>query len=228
MLGFPLWHCEMGRWGDPSLTAVALGAPKGLKVPHMCPVAPCNCFLGYFAQARGHVSQSSPPSQVALALCTAWASCGALANHQSSPSSLNWGTGGPAHPLETVGLTWHHHDAENGEWAIKHRPARKIINSEHFTPDDIQYQQVIFYLIIQRKPLFYIINIIVPCVLISAMAVLVYFLPAKGTVGPCHCGHGDVQGDSSTLGRAPCPPCAWGPSESSLTHSCSIWIDGSV
>ncbi|POI34146.1 hypothetical protein CIB84_002100 [Bambusicola thoracicus] len=51
---------------------------------------------------------------------------------------------------------------ENGEWAIKHRPARKIINSGRFTPDDIQYQQVIFYLIIQRKPLFYIINIIVP------------------------------------------------------------------
>ncbi|KFV51993.1 Acetylcholine receptor subunit gamma, partial [Gavia stellata] len=75
---------------------------------------------------------------------------------------------------------------ENGEWAIKHRPARKIINSEHFTPDDTQYyQQVIFYLIIQRKPLFYIINIIVPCVLISAMAVLVYFLPAKAGGQKC-------------------------------------------
>ncbi|XP_061204723.1 acetylcholine receptor subunit gamma isoform X4 [Neopsephotus bourkii] len=74
---------------------------------------------------------------------------------------------------------------ENGEWAIKHRPARKIINSEQFTPDDTQYQQVIFYLIIQRKPLFYIINIIVPCVLISAMAVLVYFLPAKAGGQKC-------------------------------------------
>ncbi|XP_036244838.2 acetylcholine receptor subunit gamma [Molothrus aeneus] len=74
---------------------------------------------------------------------------------------------------------------ENGEWAIKHRPARKIINSEHFTPDDIQYQQVIFYLIIQRKPLFYVINIIVPCVLISAMGVLVYFLPAKAGGQKC-------------------------------------------
>ncbi|NXL86102.1 ACHG protein, partial [Alectura lathami] len=74
---------------------------------------------------------------------------------------------------------------ENGEWAIKHRPARKIINSGHFTPDDIQYQQVVFYLIIQRKPLFYIINIIVPCVLISSMAVLVYFLPAKAGGQKC-------------------------------------------
>ncbi|NWU99005.1 ACHG protein, partial [Upupa epops] len=74
---------------------------------------------------------------------------------------------------------------ENGEWAIKHRPARKVINSEQFTPDDIQYQQIIFYLIIQRKPLFYVINIIVPCVLISAMAVLVYFLPAKAGGQKC-------------------------------------------
>uniref|UniRef100_A0A8B9EGD2 Cholinergic receptor nicotinic gamma subunit n=1 Tax=Anser cygnoides TaxID=8845 RepID=A0A8B9EGD2_ANSCY len=74
---------------------------------------------------------------------------------------------------------------ENGEWAIKHRPARKIINSGHFTPDDTQYQQVVFYLIIQRKPLFYIINIIVPCVLISSMAVLVYFLPAKAGGQKC-------------------------------------------
>ncbi|NWX89125.1 ACHG protein, partial [Nothoprocta pentlandii] len=74
---------------------------------------------------------------------------------------------------------------ENGEWAIKHRPARKIINAGHFTPDDIQYQQVIFYLIIQRKPLFYVINIIVPCVLISSMAVLVYFLPAKAGGQKC-------------------------------------------
>lgn len=99
---------------------------------------------------------------------------------------------------------WHHRVAENGEWAIKHRPARKIINSGRFTPDDIQYQQVIFYLIIQRKPLFYIINIIVPCVLISSMAVLVYFLPAKGTLAGGHrgevigtwaSGHG---GDGST------------------------------
>uniref|UniRef100_A0A674J706 Cholinergic receptor nicotinic gamma subunit n=1 Tax=Terrapene triunguis TaxID=2587831 RepID=A0A674J706_9SAUR len=69
---------------------------------------------------------------------------------------------------------------ENGEWAIKHRPAKKIVNAERFTPDDLGYQQVVFYLIIQRKPLFYVINIIVPCVLISSVAVVVYFLPAKG------------------------------------------------
>ncbi|XP_041094262.1 acetylcholine receptor subunit epsilon [Polyodon spathula] len=67
---------------------------------------------------------------------------------------------------------------ENGEWAIKHRPAKVVINPR-YTPNDLEYQEVHFNLIIQRKPLFYIINIIVPCVLISSLAVLAYFLPAQ-------------------------------------------------
>ncbi|KAM4694890.1 acetylcholine receptor subunit gamma [Discoglossus pictus] len=73
---------------------------------------------------------------------------------------------------------------ENGEWAIKHMPAKKIIN-HHLSPDDLNYQEIVFFLIIQRKPLFYIINIIVPCVLISSVSVLVYFLPAKAGGQKC-------------------------------------------
>lgn len=72
---------------------------------------------------------------------------------------------------------------ENGEWAIKHRPAKKVIN-RRYTKDDQEYQEVIFFLIIQRKPLFYIINIIVPCVLFSSLCLLVYYLPAKGLPPP--------------------------------------------
>ncbi|KAI4874979.1 hypothetical protein NFI96_026517, partial [Prochilodus magdalenae] len=67
---------------------------------------------------------------------------------------------------------------ENGEWAIKHRPARKLTNPR-YSPDDLEYQEVYFNLIIQRKPLFYIINIILPCSLISSLVVLAYFLPAQ-------------------------------------------------
>ncbi|KAB5522676.1 hypothetical protein PHYPO_G00162210 [Pangasianodon hypophthalmus] len=67
---------------------------------------------------------------------------------------------------------------ENGEWVIKHRPARKITNTR-YSPDDLEYQEVYFNLIIQRKPLFYIINIILPCSLISSLVVLAYFMPAK-------------------------------------------------
>ncbi|KAG7484859.1 hypothetical protein MATL_G00053830 [Megalops atlanticus] len=67
---------------------------------------------------------------------------------------------------------------ENGEWAIRHRPAKKVINPR-YSPDDLEYQEVHFNLIIQRKPLFYIINIILPCALISSLVVLAYFLPAQ-------------------------------------------------
>ncbi|XP_026576795.1 acetylcholine receptor subunit delta [Pseudonaja textilis] len=66
---------------------------------------------------------------------------------------------------------------ENGEWAIIHRPARKNINS--LVPrDSNKHQDVTFYLIIKRKPLFYIINIVTPCILIAFMIVLVFYLPA--------------------------------------------------
>ncbi|TSY27763.1 Acetylcholine receptor subunit gamma [Bagarius yarrelli] len=67
---------------------------------------------------------------------------------------------------------------ENGEWVIKHRPAKRVVN-ERYSRDELDYQELIFFLVIQRKPLFYVINIIVPCVLFSSLGLLVYFLPAK-------------------------------------------------
>uniref|UniRef100_G3U7T2 Cholinergic receptor nicotinic gamma subunit n=1 Tax=Loxodonta africana TaxID=9785 RepID=G3U7T2_LOXAF len=66
---------------------------------------------------------------------------------------------------------------ENGEWEIIHRPAR--VNVDPSVPlDSPSRQDVTFYLIIRRKPLFYVINILVPCVLISFMVNLVFYLPA--------------------------------------------------
>ncbi|XP_038604933.1 acetylcholine receptor subunit delta [Tachyglossus aculeatus] len=66
---------------------------------------------------------------------------------------------------------------ENGEWEIVHRPARKNIDPR--APlDSTGRQDITFYLIIRRKPLFYVINILVPCVLISFMINLVFYLPA--------------------------------------------------
>ncbi|KAG8136315.1 hypothetical protein E2320_009271, partial [Naja naja] len=66
---------------------------------------------------------------------------------------------------------------ENGEWEIIHRPARKNINP--LVPrDSNKHQDITFYLIIKRKPLFYIINIVTPCILIAFMIVLVFYLPA--------------------------------------------------
>ncbi|XP_068262378.1 acetylcholine receptor subunit delta isoform X3 [Nyctibius grandis] len=66
---------------------------------------------------------------------------------------------------------------ENGEWEIIHRPARKNIHPEN-PPDTSEHQDITFYLIIKRKPLFYVINIVTPCILIAFMVILVFYLPA--------------------------------------------------
>ncbi|XP_007125086.2 acetylcholine receptor subunit delta [Physeter macrocephalus] len=66
---------------------------------------------------------------------------------------------------------------ENGEWEIVHRPARINVDPSA-SLDSPSRQDVTFYLIIRRKPLFYAINILVPCVLISFMINLVFYLPA--------------------------------------------------
>ncbi|KAM4695004.1 acetylcholine receptor subunit delta [Discoglossus pictus] len=66
---------------------------------------------------------------------------------------------------------------ENGEWEIVHIPAKKNIDRS-VPPESTKHQDITFYLIIQRKPLFYIINILAPCVLIALLANLVFYLPA--------------------------------------------------
>lgn len=71
----------------------------------------------------------------------------------------------------------HLRSAENGEWEVIHRPAKKN-TYKHIPMESSKHQDITFYLIIKRKPLFYIVNIIIPCVLISFLASLVYYLPA--------------------------------------------------
>lgn len=84
--------------------------------------------------------------------------------------------------------------AENGEWAIRHRPAKMLLDPAAAADEEAGPQKVVFYLLIQRKPLFYVINIIAPCVLISSVAILIYFLPAKGTQSPGKGSPGSGQG----------------------------------
>ncbi|XP_046500431.1 acetylcholine receptor subunit gamma isoform X4 [Equus quagga] len=74
---------------------------------------------------------------------------------------------------------------ENGEWAIRHRPAKMLLDAGAAPAEGAGHQKVVFYLLIQRKPLFYVINIIAPCVLISSVAILIYFLPAKAGGQKC-------------------------------------------
>ncbi|KAL7982920.1 hypothetical protein Chor_013526, partial [Crotalus horridus] len=73
---------------------------------------------------------------------------------------------------------------ENGEWAIERRPARRIL-APLAGLEAPGFSEIHYSLIIQRKPLFYVINIIVPCVLISSLVVLVYFVPAQAGGQKC-------------------------------------------
>uniref|UniRef100_UPI00398E9729 neuronal acetylcholine receptor subunit beta-4-like n=1 Tax=Pristiophorus japonicus TaxID=55135 RepID=UPI00398E9729 len=61
----------------------------------------------------------------------------------------------------------------SGEWDIVSLPGRR-----NEIPTDPKYVDITYDFIIKRKPLFYTINLIIPCVLITSLAILVFYLPS--------------------------------------------------
>ncbi|XP_069739995.1 neuronal acetylcholine receptor subunit beta-2 [Narcine bancroftii] len=61
----------------------------------------------------------------------------------------------------------------SGEWDIVSLPGRR-----NEIPTDPTYVDITYDFIIKRKPLFYTINLIIPCILITSLAILVFYLPS--------------------------------------------------
>uniref|UniRef100_A0A8C0VDA1 Cholinergic receptor nicotinic alpha 2 subunit n=1 Tax=Cyanistes caeruleus TaxID=156563 RepID=A0A8C0VDA1_CYACU len=65
---------------------------------------------------------------------------------------------------------------ESGEWAII--DATGTYNSKKYDCCTEIYPDITFCFVIRRLPLFYTINLIIPCLLISCLTVLVFYLPS--------------------------------------------------
>ncbi|XP_072906480.1 neuronal acetylcholine receptor subunit alpha-2-like [Hemitrygon akajei] len=65
---------------------------------------------------------------------------------------------------------------ESGEWAIVN--AVGTYNSEKYDCCYEVYVDITYSFIIRRMPLFYTVNLIIPCLLISCLTVLVFYLPS--------------------------------------------------
>ncbi|XP_063710433.1 acetylcholine receptor subunit alpha-like [Symsagittifera roscoffensis] len=68
---------------------------------------------------------------------------------------------------------------KSGEWEIIGIPAQKHIISYEECCGAVAYADVTYYVILQRKPLFYTMTLIGPCVLISFLTVLVFYVPCE-------------------------------------------------
>ncbi|XP_024420987.1 acetylcholine receptor subunit beta isoform X1 [Desmodus rotundus] len=98
-------------------------------------------------------------------------------SYDSSEVSLHTGLGPDGQERQEV----HIHEGtfiENGQWEIIHKPSRLIQPPvDPRRGREGQREEVTFYLIIRRKPLFYLVNVIAPCILITLLAIFVFYLP---------------------------------------------------
>ena len=66
---------------------------------------------------------------------------------------------------------------QNVEWDIMQANAKRNVKTYTCCPNDF-YPDVTFTFTLRRKPLFYTINLILPCIVITALSFLVFYLPS--------------------------------------------------
>uniref|UniRef100_A0A8C0DGE6 Acetylcholine receptor subunit beta n=1 Tax=Balaenoptera musculus TaxID=9771 RepID=A0A8C0DGE6_BALMU len=98
-------------------------------------------------------------------------------SYDSSEVSLQTGLGPDGQERQEV----HIHEGtfiENGQWEIIHKASRLIQPPvDPRGEGERRREEVTLYLIIRRKPLFYLVNVIAPCILITLLAIFVFYLP---------------------------------------------------
>lgn len=62
------------------------------------------------------------------------------------------------------------------EWDIMKVPA--VRNEKYYSCCEEPYPDIMFYINLRRKTLFYTVNLIIPCVGISFLSILVFYLPS--------------------------------------------------
>ena len=69
------------------------------------------------------------------------------------------------------------HFLDNGEWELLGMPMRVHVIYYGCCPEP--YPDVTFYIIIRRKPLYYIFNLVIPAVFLTITTVLAFYLPPE-------------------------------------------------
>ncbi len=65
----------------------------------------------------------------------------------------------------------------NGEWVLENLVVER--NIKKYTCCENPYLDITYYIVIRRRPLFYIFNMILPCVVITIVALLGFLVPAE-------------------------------------------------
>jgi len=66
---------------------------------------------------------------------------------------------------------------ENSEWSLVDLSARKKVL--RFSCCDIPFAEIVYTVRLKRQPLFYIFNMVFPCVLLNIMAVMMFLVPPE-------------------------------------------------
>jgi hypothetical protein len=64
----------------------------------------------------------------------------------------------------------------NGEWSLVGFPVQKVID---IGADGLEYSRLLFTVVIHRKALYYVTNLVLPCAFITTTILLVFLLPPE-------------------------------------------------